>query len=202
MSGSFKVSVRGVKKMFGRILALDGVNLEIAEGEGVVLLGPNGSGKSTLAKIIMGLLSPDEGKVYRNFDKIGYVPEILPTLDPGMRVFDLLALYTSIFDINLKYAKKLGVEKFLNRKYRSLSKGMKKKVLISLALGLEPDLLILDEAFMGLDPPSQIVLNEILRGKTYLLITHLIQLIPKNCTRIVRLEQGKVVEVRPCVEIA
>ncbi len=193
MRESFKLSMEGVDKYYGRIVALRGVSLTLREGELVVLLGENGSGKSTLLKIASRILRPSRGIVKYGYEKGAYVPEVIPPLDPRMAIFDLAALYKSVYGhLETKYLKSFRVEE-IDRSFRSLSKGMRRKVLLALALGSRAEVLFLDEPYMGLDPPSARMLSQALEGRTGIIATHLIQHIPESYSRILVMHAGRIV---------
>ena len=163
--GPHAVTARGVVKRFGPIAALDGPDLQVPEGSVYVLVGPNGAGKSTLLRILMGLLSRDEGTLaVFGADPsedgasiraaIGYVPEGQDLGYPWMTVGRLLEHHRAYFGTwDAAYARRL-IEAFdvdLGRPCRALSKGERRRVQLILAMAHRPPLLLLDEPTDGLD---------------------------------------------------
>ena len=212
---SVVAEAKHVVKRYGTITALDGVTLELKRGEIVGLLGPNGSGKSTLIKVLMGFIPPDSGYVsvlgvdpYEHPDiraKIGYVPEevkLYESLTPK-ELFDLAARIRRT-DTDKYYrmletlSNALDLRSKLHNLIGSLSKGYRQKVAIALALLHDPEILLLDEPIIGLDPIVARVFKEILmelkrRGKAILFSTHILELAEVICDRIAIIHRGKII---------
>lgn len=207
------IKVEDVKKDYfvglknTKIEALKGVSFEIPEGSVTCFLGPNGSGKSTFIKIATDLVRPTYGKVHF-FDnltytqarsRIGFVPE-KPTFPGFLTPLELLGFVGSISkgfrkdqinevlkSVDLYYAK--------DRPCGGFSKGMNQRLALAQALLSEPDLLILDEPFNGLDPDSRLNSVEILksyaqRGKSIFLTSHLLEDVQKVCDYLVVIKDG------------
>ena len=163
-----RVEVRGLTKRFGRLAALRDVSFSLPPGHRVALIGPNGSGKSTLIRVLMGLLrfegtvlldghSPHENGVAAR--RLAYVPQIAPSL--AMPVRELIRALATLRDMPVDAVEKIGTRLGLDldavarSPFRSLSGGMKQKLLIALALASEASLLVLDEPTGSLDVGSR-----------------------------------------------
>jgi ABC-2 type transport system ATP-binding protein len=210
------LEVRGVTKRFNGIPALEGVSFTARPGEVTGYLGPNGSGKSTTVKIVTGLLEASEGAVYyRGEDirtnlieykrKIGYVPEephlysyltgqeyLQLTADlrgtPGKQVKDKIGEFLRLF----------GLYGDRHVRLSSYSKGMRQKVLLAAALLHDPELVVLDEPFSGLDVTSVLILRRVIpqlaaTGKVVLYSSHELEIVEKVCARVVILHKGRAV---------
>ncbi|MGC8594523.1 MAG: ABC transporter ATP-binding protein [Candidatus Kryptoniota bacterium] len=207
------LEVRDLRKTFASTIALDRVSFKVKPGEIFGLLGPNGAGKTTTIRISLGILEPDAGIVLFNGeqltdelkDKLAYLPE-----ERGLyrksRVLDVLVYFAGLRGIPVFEARKKAVEwlkrfelgVYANRKVEELSKGMQQKVQFISCLLHNPELLILDEPFSGLDPVNQMVLKDTMRemkasGKTIVFSTHQMEQAEKLCDRICLIDRGKVV---------
>ena len=208
------IEVSGLSKKYGNHLAVDNVSFSIQKGEIVGFLGPNGAGKSTIMNIMTGYLSLTEGNVsIDGFDivdqpeqakrRIGYLPE-LPPLYMDMTVREYLNF---MYDLKkVKFPKKPHIDEILklvriedvqNRIIRNLSKGYRQRVGIAQALIGNPDLLILDEPTVGLDPKQiKEIRNLIVRlGKnhTVILSSHILSEIQEICKRVIIINRGVIV---------
>lgn len=208
------IQIEHVKKRFGTLQALGGVSLEIAEGEFFGLLGPNGAGKTTLISIIAGLSRADEGQVsihghdvvsdYRRARQcIGVVPQEL-VFDPFFTVRETLRMQSGYFGIRDNDAwidevmHNLDLTSKADSNMRSLSGGMKRRVLVAQALVHKPPVIMLDEPTAGVDVElRQTLWNFIGRlnreGHTVVLTTHYLEEAQALCNRIAMLKAGKVV---------
>jgi ABC-2 type transport system ATP-binding protein len=200
----FAVRTRGVTKDFGKHRAVSELDLEIPRGSIYGLLGPNGSGKTTTIRMIMGILGPDRGEVSlfggnpedTRRTRVGYLPE-----DRGlyrkMKVLEMLVFFAEIRGIDRRVARgratqwleRLGLAEWAGKKSEDLSKGMQQKIQFVATVLHQPELLILDEPFSGLDPINQDVLEEIVRelhakGATVLFSTHLMDQAERLCERV------------------
>lgn len=206
------VRLRGVTKRFGSHTAVDGLDLEIPRGSLYGLLGPNGSGKTTTIRMIMGILHPDEGTVdllgSDNPDdtrrrRVGYLPEERGVYRK-MKVLDFLVFMGEIRGVPRgegrrragDWLDRLGLPEWADRKTEDLSKGMQQKVQFIATVLHEPDFLILDEPFSGLDPINQDVLEEIVRdfherGTTILFSTHLMDQAERLCQRVCLISRAR-----------
>ncbi|HNZ96612.1 MAG: putative ABC transporter ATP-binding protein YxlF [Acidobacteria bacterium ADurb.Bin051] len=202
-----------VRKTFGDFVAVDAVSFAVPQGSLFGLLGPNGAGKTTVIRMIMDILAPDEGEVRlrgrpRTRDdlrRIGYLPEERG-LYRRMTVTDQLVFLGELHGVPrgeatkraAQWLERLGLGAWAKAKVEALSKGMQQKIQIAGTLLHEPDLLILDEPFSGLDPINQGVLKEALaelreRGTTILFSTHIMEHAEKLCDRICLISGGRVV---------
>jgi ABC-2 type transport system ATP-binding protein len=210
------LEVRGLTRRYPGVKAVDDVSFNARAGEVTGYLGPNGSGKSTTVKIITGLLDPTDGEVlYRgrpirenpvDFKAIlGYVPEE-PYLYPHLTGAEYLEMTGQLRNLPEKpLREKIGalLELFSlagdrHAPISSYSKGMRQKILISAALLHDPELVVLDEPFSGLDVHAAVVLRSLIRelaasGKTVLFSSHVLEVVEKVCSHVVILHKGRVV---------
>jgi ABC-2 type transport system ATP-binding protein len=202
--------VAGVCKRFGRHVVLDQVSLDVGRGDIVGLLGANGAGKTTLIRIVTGLLSADhgmvEGSVTRNRSAaVGYLPEerglyqrhrVKATL---MYLARLKGLTEDVAADRVRRSlEQVQMTDFGARRIEQLSKGQQQKVQIAAAWLGDPELLVLDEPFSGLDPLNARLVCDLSRsaagrGCGVLLSAHQLSLIDQVCTHVVMLARGRVV---------
>ena len=210
---------RGLSKRYGGLLALDTVSFELRPGEIVGYLGPNGSGKSTTVNLVVGLLEPSAGAISLNGvslsddpveykRRIGYVPEE-PFLYPHLTAGEYLTLVgrmRGIGDVTLddRVSRLLQLFQLHDSRYRTMSaysKGMRQRVLLAAALLHNPDLLVLDEPFSGLDVNAGLLFRALLtllaaQGRMVLFSTHRFDMVEKLCSRVVILSSGRLVAER------
>src|SRR5437764_2028412 len=210
------LAVRNLIKRYSRIPAVDAVSFSIRPGEILCYLGPNGAGKSTTVKVLTGLIEPTEGEIWWNgrnvkadftsFQrKIGYVPEE-PHLYPHLTGREYLQLIGRLRGLPRPVLEPrmdgmLRLFSLWEDRHSSLSsysKGMRQKILLSAALLHDPELLILDEPFSGLDVTTGLVLRTLLRsladlGKSILYSSHVLEVVVKVCSSVLILRKGKVV---------
>ncbi|MBS1227894.1 MAG: transporter related [Proteobacteria bacterium] len=208
------VSIEQVVKCFGSLRALDGVSLEIAEGEFFGLLGPNGAGKTTLISCLAGLVRPDQGKLsvmgcdvrgdYRAARRqLGVVPQEL-VFDPFFSVRETLRIQSGYFGIRHnddwidEILHNLDLTSKANVNMRRLSGGMKRRVLVAQALVHKPPVIVLDEPTAGVDVELRQGLWQFVQrlnreGHTVILTTHYLEEAETLCGRIAMLKQGRVV---------
>jgi ABC-2 type transport system ATP-binding protein len=210
------LEARGLTKRYGGLLALDRVSFQIERGEIVGYLGPNGSGKSTTVNIVVGLLEPSAGSIaidgrtigddpigYKQ--KIGYVPEE-PYLYTHLTAAEYLTLVGRLRGmaaarLEAKIARLLTLFQLHDSRYSTMaaySKGMRQRVLLAAALMHNPDLLVLDEPFSGLDVNAGLLFRTLLGqlaadGRMILFSTHRFDMVEKLCSRVVILSSGRVV---------
>lgn len=207
------LSIQGVTKKYEGHIAVDDISFEVEKGVLFGLLGPNGAGKTSTIRMITGITLPDEGKIFLNGKRvdgsltagIGYLPEERG-LYKKMTVGDHLMYLIRLKGFSTKEGKKMvdeWAERFeirgwWKKKIEELSKGMQQKIQFVAAVMHNPDLLILDEPFTGLDPVnSNLIRDEIKRlsseGKGIILSTHRMEQVEELCEKIVLINQGKIV---------
>jgi len=212
------ISVERVTKRFAGHTAVRELSLTVPAGSIFGLLGPNGAGKTTTIRMLLSIITPDEGRVVllgvegsgrQLSERIGYLPEERG-LYPKMRVLDQLAFLGEAKGLSRWDARKrarswlerLGLGDWVIKKVSDLSKGMQQKVQFAGALQHEPELVILDEPFGGLDPVNSQVMRDVVvevarSGRTVLFSTHIMEHAEKMCDRIVIIARGeKVVDGR------
>jgi ABC-2 type transport system ATP-binding protein len=211
------LSVERVSKSFQAQRAVQELSFEVPRGSIFGLLGPNGSGKTTTIRMILKILLPDEGEVRvlgRELDnegkkKVGYLPEERG-LYRGMRVEDQIAFFGALRGLSraearrraLQWLERFEAKDWVGRKVQELSKGMQQKVQFIGTILHEPELVILDEPFAGLDPVNALLLKDVIlelrdRGCTIILSTHQMEQVEKSCDRICLIHKGKVVVQGP-----
>jgi ABC-2 type transport system ATP-binding protein len=208
------LSIRAVKKSYGDLVALDGVSLQVEQGEFFGLLGPNGAGKTTLISSMAGLCTPDSGTIeVMGFDvkkdfrmarrQLGVVPQEL-VFDPFFTVRETLTFQSGYFGQNKnddwidEIMANLDLTNKANANMRSLSGGMKRRVLVAQALVHRPPVIILDEPTAGVDVELRQSLWQFISrlnqaGHTIVLTTHYLEEAESLCGRIAMLKQGRVV---------
>ncbi|MFD4838605.1 ABC transporter ATP-binding protein [Achromobacter sp. NPDC058515] len=204
------VTLSGVSKHYGTHRAIDGLDLDLHEGECVALAGHNGAGKSTLIKLVLGLIRPSHGRVTlfgqdadspaasRLRGRIGYLPETV-ALHPAMTGAETLAFYARLkrqpLANNPALLEKVGISGAANRRVGGYSKGMRQRLALAQALLGEPRILLFDEPTTGLDPASRLTFYEIVhelraKGATILLSTHALSELAGHADRIVVMKAG------------
>jgi ABC-2 type transport system ATP-binding protein len=205
------VELEDVSKSFGKFRAVDGLTFRVPRGVVFGLLGPNGAGKTTSIRMIMNITAPDSGSIRvlgRPMDRetqnrIGYLPEERG-LYRKMKVIDHLLFLADIKNVDRETAKKrisewldkMDLRPWLHKKVDELSKGMQQKVQFIATIVHDPEILILDEVFSGLDPINAALVKEYLmdfrsRGKTILFSTHVLEQAEKLCDEIVLMAKSK-----------
>ncbi|MCZ8442474.1 ABC transporter ATP-binding protein [Achromobacter xylosoxidans] len=205
------VTLAGVSKHYGAQLAIDGLDLQLREGECVALAGHNGAGKSTLIKLVLGLIRPTDGRVTlfgedahsraaaRLRDRVGYLPETV-ALHPSLTGVETLAFYARLkrrsLSGNPALLEKVGIAGAAHRRVGGYSKGMRQRLALAQALLGEPRVLLFDEPTTGLDPASRLMFYEIVHelraaGATILLSTHALSELAGHADRIVVMKAGR-----------
>lgn len=205
------ISLKGVVKRFGKFTAVDHLDLEIPHGTTFGLLGPNGAGKTTSIRMVMNITKPDEGEIRvlgekmndKLQERIGYLPEERG-LYRKMKVVDQLLFFAAIKGVDKDTAMKrlspwidsMDLRPWLLKKTEELSKGMQQKVQFLGTLVHDPEVLILDEPFAGLDPINVILVKDFLaefkrQGKTVIFSTHVLEQAERMCESIALLYRGR-----------
>ena len=207
------LEIIGLSKSFENTLALDDVSFKVAPGEIFALLGPNGAGKTTALRLIMRILKADQGEIlFKNepVEKLkrnlfGYLPEERG-LYQRSKVLDLLVYMGQLNQLSrhraevesIRYLDKLGLIDYTQKKVHELSKGLQQKIQFIIALLHNPEIIILDEPFTGLDPINQMVLREIITQgqedeKTIILSTHQMSEVERISDHICLINQGQII---------
>ncbi len=207
------LEINNVSKSFLGIKAVDGLSFKIKGGEIFGLLGPNGAGKTTMLRMIMNIIMPDEGEILFNDEErpkiknkiFGYLPEERG-LYPRITVLEILVYFGTLNNLSARKAEvqairlldRLGLVEFADSRINQLSKGMQQKVQFIASILHDPEILILDEPFAGLDPINQVVLREFLaeykrKNRILLISTHQMEQAEKLCDHICLINQGKVI---------
>lgn len=210
------LKIEKLRKHYGKVSALDGLEMTVGDRALYGFVGPNGAGKTTTMKIITGLLLPDGGTVELDGldavkepgklkERIGYVPDFFGVYD-NLKVSEYMEFFASCYGIyGLKARKQciqllgqVGLDEKMDFYVDGLSRGMKQKLCLARALIHDPALLIMDEPTSGLDPRTRYEFKEILKelreqGKTVIISSHILAELSEICTDIGIIEQGKLV---------
>ena len=205
------IELLDVSKSFGKFRAVDGLTLQIPRGSMFGLLGPNGAGKTTTLRMIMNITAPDTGEIRilghpmdrETQNRIGYLPEERG-LYRKMKVIDHLYFLAAIKEVSRDVARqridgwleKMELKPWLNKKVDELSKGMQQKIQFIATIVHDPDVLILDEPFSGLDPLNVAMMRDYFlefraRGKTIVFCTHVLEQAEKLCDEICLMARSK-----------
>ncbi len=205
------LSLENVSKTYGNFTAVNGIDLHIPRGSVYGFLGPNGAGKTTTIRMILDIIQPTSGRVsilghssaLKVRQRIGYLPEE-KGLYKKMKVDALIAYFARLKGMARKEAESqavklletYGLNDFRNARIESLSKGMSQKVQVLAAVVHEPELIILDEPFSGLDPVNQQVLEGLIRnlsanGQTVIFSTHIMEHAERLCDQILLIAGGR-----------
>lgn len=215
------IELRGVQKRFGKVTAVAGLDLAVPRGATYGLLGPNGAGKTTTIRMLLRILNPDAGQILlwgrpvdqAALDRTGYLPEERG-LYRRMRVGRLLAFMAEIKGIPpsksmpriREWLERLGLADRENARLQELSKGNQQKVQFIASVLHEPDIVILDEPFSGLDVINQQVLKEIVlelkrQERTIIFCTHMIEQAERICDHVCILSRGEKVVDGPLADV-
>ncbi len=211
MSKMKKITLQNITKQFDSKIAVQDVSFEITSGQVFGLLGPNGAGKTTLIRMILDIIKPDNGTIRydgheltdESKDRITYLPE-----ERGLyrkeKVRDMLEYFSRLKglsgrvarDRTLLYLQKLEMGETAEQKVEQLSKGNQQKIQLAATLVSDPDVIILDEPFSGLDPlnvrlSKDLLSEERARGKTIVLSTHQMNQVEELCDHLLMINQGR-----------
>lgn len=211
------IEVKNITKKYGKFTAVDNISFTVKDGEVVGFLGPNGAGKSTTMNMITGFIEPTNGTIEVNgYDimkktkkakkQIGYMPENVP-LYMELTVKEFVSYMAELKLVERKNRKQevetaikeTGLEEVQNKLIKNLSRGYKQRVSMAGALVGNPDVLILDEPTVGLDPKQIIEIRNLIKklGKkhTVILSSHILSEISQICERVIIINKGKIVAV-------
>ncbi len=211
------IEVKNVTKKYGNFTAVDNISFDVKDGEIVGLLGPNGAGKSTTMNMITGFIEMTEGEISVNgYDiskkpskakkQIGYMPEGVPSYQElTAKEFIKYMAELKLVDRKIRkeqvqeVIKQTGLEEVQNKLIKNLSRGYKQRVSMAGALVGDPDVLILDEPTVGLDPKQILeirnLIKELGKNHTIILSSHILSEVSQICERVVIINKGKIVAV-------
>ena len=223
MSAATKIAVRGLRKSFGPKLVLDGVDLDVATGESLVIIGGSGTGKSVTVKCILGLLEPDAGSIKIDGQEVVGMPtaereklmQKFGMLFQGAALLDSIPVWENVAfaliqgrGMDRDQAKRIAIAKLANvglgpevgeLRPSELSGGMQKRVGLGRAFATEPEIIVFDEPTTGLDPIMADVINELIvkcvreLGATAVSITHDMASVRKIADRIAMIYKGRII---------
>src|SRR6185436_3998509 len=200
-----------VTKLYGDFRAVDEVSFQVEQGSITGFRGPNGAGKTTTLRMILGILKPASGRIsvfgapsaLEVRSRVGYLPEE-KGLYKKMKCWAIVAYFATLKGLDRKTAKRrayellerYGLKDFADKRTETLSKGMGQKVQVLASIAHDPELVIFDEPFSGLDPVNQQVLEDVVRdiaarGRTVLFSTHVMQHAERLCHRVLVIARGK-----------
>ena len=211
------IEVKNITKKYGNFTAVDNISFEVKDGEIVGLLGPNGAGKSTTMNMITGFIEATEGNIVVNgYDiskkpgkakkQIGYMPEGVPSYQE-LTAKEFVKYMAELKMVDRKtrkeeienVIKQTGLEEVQNKLIKNLSRGYKQRVSMAGALVGNPDVLILDEPTVGLDPKQILEIRNLIKelGKkhTVILSSHILSEVSQICERVVIINKGKIVAI-------
>ncbi|XOV91256.1 MAG: ABC transporter ATP-binding protein [Bacteroidota bacterium] len=203
------IEVKNIKKSFGKLQVLDDISFDVSKGGIVAILGPNGSGKTTFLKILLGMVIPDQGKIYyqkKDISKshhyrkyLGYLPQIARFPD-NLTVNEMIHMIADIRNEPSSpeaLIELFGLKNFLDKKLGNLSGGTRQKVNIVLTFMFDTPVIVLDEPTAGLDPVSLIKLKDLVKkaksdGKIILITSHIMSLVEELADELIFLLEGNI----------
>ncbi|MGE5324916.1 MAG: ABC transporter ATP-binding protein [Actinomycetota bacterium] len=215
------IEISQVRKTYDEFVAVDNLTFNISQGSVFGLLGPNGAGKTSTIRMMIGITAPDSGEIRvfgKPFDrkclqKIGYLPEERG-LYKKMKVLDQLVFLGELHGVNAAAARKkatdwcerLEIAEKLDKKVEELSKGMQQKIQFIASLLHDPEFIIMDEPFYGLDPVNSALLKDVMldlkkNGRTILFSTHRMDQVEKLCDSICLINRGRSVLQGPLKQV-
>jgi ABC-2 type transport system ATP-binding protein len=214
MTGTPVIHVSGIRKTYGKLVAVDDVSLEVCDGEIFGLIGPNGAGKTTTMECVEGIRTPDRGSisvlgldpfrdVYKVQERIG-VQLQQAQLQKRIKVWEAVHLWASLYKkkpaVGDQLLEQLGLVEKRDAWFMTLSGGQKQRLFIALALVNDPEVVFLDELTTGLDPQARRAIWELVRGirargKTVFLTTHLMEEAERLCDRVAIIEHGRIIDI-------
>lgn len=215
------LEVIGIAKTFAAVKAVDDISFEVLSGEIFGLLGPNGAGKTTTIRMVLDIIRPDRGQINilggplseAKKERIGYLPEERGLYD-DMKLLDILLYLGQLKGLSRQVARERA-EEYLremdlweahDRKISALSRGMNQKAQFIAATLHDPDLIIIDEPFSGLDPVNTRIIKRLIyrmrdRGAAIIMSTHQMNQVEEMCERILLIDRGRQVLYGPLTEI-
>jgi ABC-2 type transport system ATP-binding protein len=211
MSDQTAVQLSGIRKTFDGVVAVDALDLAIPRGSTYGLLGPNGAGKTTIIRMILRIIDPDRGEIDifgerlspNSLDRFGYLPEERG-IYKNMKLKRLLAFFAELKGMPsrvsrpriMEWLERFDLTDRADARVKELSKGNQQKIQFISAILHEPDIMILDEPFSGLDPINQQILKDIIvelkrAGKTIIFSTHIIEHAERICDHVCIIAKGK-----------
>ncbi len=214
------IHISGIRKTYGRLVAVDDVSLDVRDGEIFGLIGPNGAGKTTTMECVEGIRRPDSGTitvlgldpfrdVYKLQERIG-VQLQQAQLQKRIKVWEAVHLWASLYRkqprIGEQLLEQLGLAEKRDAWFMTLSGGQKQRLFIALALVHDPEVVFLDELTTGLDPQARRAIWELVRGirargKTVFLTTHLMEEAERLCDRVAIIERGRIIDIGQPAEL-
>ncbi len=218
------IKIEGLKVSYGDYLAVDNLNLDIQKGELFAFLGPNGAGKTTTIKALTGLLNPDSGTIeicghdmeespLKAKSLMGYVPDVavfyekLTSIEFMKFIGDLYGIDKKIlYDNTVELFKTMDLEPFANAQIEELSHGTRQRLAIAASLCHEPEVFVIDEPMVGLDPLHARVVKQELqkrcqKGLTVMMSTHLLNVAEELADRIGIIDGGKLIALGTLEEL-
>lgn len=216
MINSIAVKLEHLNKFYGNFHACKDINLTIKKGDVFAFIGPNGAGKTTTIRMMTGIIKPNSGNVYINdidIDKepikaksiIGYVPD-RPFLYEKLTGMEFLDMIREIYNVPLntftrlfeEYVELFEIKDWMDELIENYSHGMKQKLILISAFSHDPDIYIMDEPLVGLDPKSANTLKRLIKklseeGKTFFISTHILSLVEEICRNLAIINRGSIV---------
>src|SRR5437660_2903200 len=207
----YTIELEKVRKSYGTFVAVDDLSFKIEKGSVFGLLGPNGAGKTSTIRMMIGITAPDSGTIgmfgkafeRKSLNRVGYLPEERG-LYRKMKVLDQLILMAELHGMSaadakqkaIEWCQRLEISFKLNSKVEELSKGLQQKIQFIAALLHDPEFIIMDEPFFGLDPVNATMLKDVMldlkkQGKTILFSTHRMDQVEKLCDSICLINHGR-----------
>jgi ABC-2 type transport system ATP-binding protein len=211
MAPQTAISVERITKNYGDFRAVDDLSFDVYSGEVFAMLGPNGSGKTTTMRMILDIIKPDSGRISvlggaltdAAKDRIGYLPEERG-LYRSVRLLEMMVYLGTLKGLSHAEAQKrslallerLELTEHMKKKVSELSKGMQQKIQFAVTVLHDPDLIIIDEPFSGLDPVNTLVLKDLLlefrdKGGTIVMSTHQMWQVEEMCNRLLMIHKGQ-----------
>ena len=213
MSGRLVIEVSGIRKTYGKTVAVAEVSFDVRDGEIFGLIGPNGAGKTTTMECVEGVRVPDRGTisvlgldpfrdVYRLQERVG-VQLQQAQLQKRIKVREAVHLWASLYRTSVngdRLLEQLGLAEKRNAWFMNLSGGQKQRLFIALALINDPEVVFLDELTTGLDPQARRAIWDLVRGirergKTVFLTTHLMEEAERLCDRVAIIDHGRIIDI-------